>query len=283
LDPLSAVRLESRQIQDLGLLPFVSLTDHDNLDASRHGDLIPSVELTVKLPASFIHLGIHNLPRERAHEVLAFGTRPSDLMTWLRQFPNVLLVFNHPLWDEAAIGRQTHRAMVESFIHEFHDNIHALELNGLRPWTENKAVIDLATQCGLPLISGGDRHGTEPNANINLTNAASFDEFIHEIRYEKQSHVLFLPHYRTPYHLRLATNLMEIVHDHPNHAHGWNRWSDRVFYEVHPGEPKCLTDYWPDGEPTLIRAFLFMVNLMRTSSQLPPVRFATNLLHECRP
>jgi hypothetical protein len=283
LDPLSAVRLESSQITSLGLAPLVSLTDHDNLDASRYESNIASVELTVKLPASFIHLGIHNLPHARAHEVLAYGDRPAELMTWLRQFPNALLVFNHPLWDEAGIGAPTHRAMVESFISEFHHDIHALELNGLRPWKENKAVVDLATRLQLPLISGGDRHGTEPNANINLTNAASFDEFVEEVRHQRRSHILFLPQYKTPYALRIANNLMEILRDMPGHSLGWSRWSDRVFYEVVPGQARSLSEYWTNGEPVLIRTFVSLVHIMRSSAQLPPIRFATGLIEECRP
>ncbi len=283
LDPLSAVRLESSQITSLGLAPLVSLTDHDNLDASRYESNIASVELTVKLPASFIHLGIHNLPHARAHEVLAYGDRPAELMTWLRQFPNALLVFNHPLWDEAGIGAPTHRAMVESFISEFHHDIHALELNGLRPWKENKAVVDLATRLQLPLISGGDRHGTEPNANINLTNAASFEEFVEEVRHQRRSDILFLPQYKTPYALRIANNLMEILRDMPGHSLGWSRWSDRVFYEVVPGKARSLSEYWTNGEPVLIRTFVSLVHIMRSSAQLPPIRFATGLIEECRP
>ena len=283
LDPISAFRLESSQIASLGLAPLVSLTDHDNLEASRYEPYIASVELTLKLPTSFIHLGIHNLPHSRAHEVLAYGDRPADLMAWLRQFPNALLVFNHPLWDEACIGGPTHRAIVERFIAEFHSDIHALELNGLRPWKENQAVVDLATRVNVPPISGGDRHGTEPNANINLTNAASFDEFVEEVRHQRRSHILFLPQYKTPYALRIADNLMEILRDTPGHALGWNRWSDRVFYELVPGQALPLSEYWTNGEPALIRAFVSLVHIMRTSAKLPPVRFATGLLEECRP
>jgi len=37
------------------------------------------------------------------------------------------------------------------------------------------------------LVSGGDRHGVEPNANINLTNATSFTEFVHEIRRKRRA------------------------------------------------------------------------------------------------
>lgn len=283
LDPISAVRLESAQITNLGLAPLVSLTDHDNLDASRHESHIASVELTVKLEASFIHLGIHNLPHARAHEVLAYGDRPAALMDWLRQFPNALLVFNHPLWDEAGIGEYAHLGMVEEFITEFHSDIHALELNGLRPWKENKAVVELAAGHRIPLISGGDRHGTEPNANINLTNASSFDEFVDEIRRQRRSHIHFLPQYKTPYALRIASNLTEILRDTPDHALGWSRWSDRVFYEVVPGQARSLSEYWTNGEPTLIRTFVSVVHIMRASSQLSPVRFATGLLEECRP
>jgi hypothetical protein len=32
------------------------------------------------------------------------------------------------------------------------------------------------------IISGGDRHGCEPSAVLNLTNAKTFSEFIDEIR-----------------------------------------------------------------------------------------------------
>ena len=53
------------------------------------------------------------------------------------------------------------------------------------------------------LISGGDRHGVEPNANINLTNAASFTEFVHEIRREKKSNLLFMPQYAQPWKHRI--------------------------------------------------------------------------------
>ena len=60
--------------------------------------------------------------------------------------------------------------------------LHALELNGLRNWDENREVRRLAEKWNMLLISGGDRHGVEPNANINLTNATSFTEFVHEIR-----------------------------------------------------------------------------------------------------
>lgn len=283
LDPVSAVKLEAGQIQRLGLRPLVSLTDHDSLQAHNGGRHLASVELTVPLEPSFVHLGIHNLPPARAHEVLAYGAHPAALMGWLGQFPDALVVFNHPLWDEAGVGVTAHRAMVERFLARHERDIHALELNGLRPWKENALVIDMAKAWGLPVISGGDRHGLEPNANINLTDALTFDDFVDEVRYERQSTVLFLPQYRRPYALRIISNLMEIIDNQPDHALGWRRWSDRVFYEIQPGVARSLSEYWPGGEPALVRFFLMLMQVLRISSQFPPLRMASGLLEECRP
>ena len=84
------------------------------------------------------------------------------------------------------------------FLEEFGAWIHALELNGLQPAASNVDTIHLAAERGLPVISGGDRHCCEPNANVNLTNAGTFAAFVNEIRCEKRSCVLFLPQYRDP-------------------------------------------------------------------------------------
>jgi hypothetical protein len=85
--------------------------------------------------------------------------------------------------------------LVNEFLLKNGNYLHALELNGLRNWDENRAVRRLAEQWNMLLISGGDRHGVEPNANLNLTNATSFTEFVHEVRREKKSDMLFMPQY----------------------------------------------------------------------------------------
>lgn len=283
LDPAAAMRLESGQIEGLGLRPLVSLTDHDSLQAHTGIGSPASVELTVPIGESFLHLGIHNLPSGRAHEVLAYAAHPAALVGWLGQFRSVLVVLNHPLWDEAGIGAAAHRSMVERFLARYGRDIHALELNGLRPWKENVAVREMACGWGIPVISGGDRHGTEPNANINLTNAETFAEFVEEVREGRVSEVLFLPQYRRPFPMRIATNLMEILHEQPEHVFGWRRWSDRVFYELQPGYAQSLSEYWPGGEPALVRFFVFVVRVARSSGRLAPFRYASELLQECRP
>lgn len=283
LDTHGALALERSQIEDLGLHALVSLTDHDTLDGVTGLPVPQSVELTVPLGPSFLHLGLHNLPAARARDVLSFANHPAALMGWLSQFPNVLVVINHPLWDEAGVGGAAHRSMVERFLANCERDVHALELNGLRPWKENQLVIEMAKAWGIPLISGGDRHGLEPNANLNLTNATTFEEFVDEIRNGKRSEILFAKQYRRAFAMRIASNLIEILSDQPDHARGWKRWSERVFYEMRPGQVQSLAEYWPAGEPALVRSFAGIMQVVRTSGNLPPVRFASGFLRECRP
>ena len=73
-------------------------------------------------------------------------------------------MLNHPLWDLAGVGAAEHERSLRGFLDRYGWRLHALELNGYRPWKENDAVRPIADACGLPLISGGDRHGCEPAA-----------------------------------------------------------------------------------------------------------------------
>ena len=57
-----------------------------------------------------------------------------------------------------------HRTAVLELLGECGEHIDALELNGLRPWSENRQAILLGQTWSKPLISGGDRHAIEPNA-----------------------------------------------------------------------------------------------------------------------
>jgi hypothetical protein len=98
--------------------------------------------------------------------------------------------------------------------------LHALELNGLRNWDENRAVRRLAEQWNMLLISGGDRHGVEPNANLNLTQRTSFTEFVHEIRREKKSDVLFMPQYAQPWKHRILQSTIDAIRHYPGVSAG---------------------------------------------------------------
>ena len=80
------------------------------------------------------------------------------------------------------------------------------------------------------LISGGDRHGVEPNANINLTNATSFTEFVHEIRREKKSNMLFMPQYAEPWKHRILQSTIDAIRDYPEFPQGSRTWDERVYH-----------------------------------------------------
>ncbi len=197
LTPRLAFDLERIQIEEKLQMPaMVSLTDHDDIQAPM---LLRSLASARQIPVSLewtvpygsyaaqsaFHLGIHNLPsatgaewmrRMEAFTAIPVGERPAKLLTEmlaeLDELPGVLIVFNHPLWDLYRIGEERHRFLVNDFLAVYGQFCHAVELNGLRNWDENREVATLARQWNQVLISGGDRHGVEPNANLNLTRAA---------------------------------------------------------------------------------------------------------------
>jgi len=281
-----AFLLERRQIEDvLGLEALVSLTDHDGIDAALHLHLLEetrgipvSLEWTVPYGPSFLHLGIHNLPRAQSRSwvkaLAAYGRHPeqgllSDLLAELGRFREVLVVLNHPFWDEPGLGLAAHLELVERFLEAHGSNIHALELNGNRPWTENKAVVQLARARQIPLVSGGDRHGSEPGATLNLTNASTFDEFVSQLREDGASDILFLSRYREPFRLRRWEMVWDILRDYPGLA-GRERWTDRVFYRLPDGAEWPLSRHWKGDGPGVVAASLAVIRLFGSR----PVRSA---------
>ena len=127
----------------------------------------------------------------------------------------------------------------------------------MRTWKENREVIAFADTVGKPVIGGGDRHGLEPNATLNVTNAAGFAEFAAQVR-RGHSEVLFAAHYFEPFALRVLQDVQDIMADHENHGRGWVRWSDRVFYICDDGEPRAIRQLW--GE-TPVAVTLFEAGL----------------------
>ena len=275
--------LEKSQIEALDQNAIVSLTDHDNIDAPQSLQVLDecrltpiSVEWTVPFRSTFFHLGIHNLPPAGARalwrQMEGYTREPEEarlgeILNMLASFPQVLIVFNHPLWDEPGIGQAMHRRIALEFLRRFGSSLHALELNGLRPWKENSAVMALARAEEKPVISGGDRHAIEPNALLNLSNAETFDEFAQEVR-EGWSNVLVLRHYRDPYALRIFHSMIDVLRPYERHANGWTEWSDRVFYLWHDEQVHSLTELFGDRTPGAVRLF---VGAMRFAAE-PRIR-----------
>jgi hypothetical protein len=265
MTPKLAFDLETRQIEKLDLAPMVSITDHDNITAPMLLRTVPSarqipvsVEWTVPYGEQSFHLGVHNLPSGKATEwmeTMADYTAHPDkarltgILRALDEEPNVLVVFNHPLWDLYLLGKERHQFMVNEFLQWNGVYLHALELNGLRNWDENRAVRRLAEQWNMLLISGGDRHGVEPNANINLTNATCFTEFVHEIRREKKSDMLFMPQYAEPWKHRLLQSTIDAIRHYPEFPQGSRTWDERVYHPDANGAVRPLSELWPNGRP----------------------------------
>jgi hypothetical protein len=187
------------------------------------------------------------------------------------------VIFNHPLWDLYLIGAEKHEFLVNQFLQTNGAYLHALELNGLRHWDENRAVRRLAEKWNMLLISGGDRHGVEPNANINLTNASSFTEFVHEIRLQKKSDLLFMPQYAQPWKHRLLQSTIDAIRSYPEFPQGSRTWDERVYHPDANGVVRPLSELWPTGSaPPAISWIIGMVQLMGIAPVSGGLRMAWN-------
>ena len=299
MTPKLAFDLERGQIEKLDLAPMVSITDHDNINAPMLLRTVPSarqIPVSVEWSAPYgeqsFHLGIHNLPSARAttwmDTLTDYTAHPNDarlteILVALNAEPNVLVIFNHPMWDLYLIGREKHQFLVNEFLQKNGAHLHALELNGLRHWEENRAVRQLAEKWHMLLISGGDRHGVEPNANVNLTNATSFTEFVHEIRREKKSNMLFLPQYAEPWKHRILQSTIDAVRNYPEFPQGSQNWDQRVYHPDLNGVVRPLSELWPNGKaPRAMRAVIGAVQLMGRGLVSGGLRMAWSEAHQLR-
>ena len=286
LSPRQACQLEERQIQTQFQLPgLVSITDHDDIRAGallqvldRFRNAPISTEWTMPFGTTFFHLGVHNIPRRDATAVMSelcrFTSNPREekyagILGMLRSFPDTLLVLNHPLMDEKGLGAIQHEQVLGRLLSCHGRSFDALEVNGLRSWQENKRVVELAKRSGIPVISGGDRHGLEPNAILNLTRATTLVEFIHEVRYRGLSHVVFMSQYRWPIKLRLLRTIIDILRDYPKSFEGRRTWSDRVFmHDPKDAVPLPFSSIWGDAGPGGLKHVIGPVRLLGRADAL---------------
>ena len=287
LPPLAAFQLERDQIENtLGLSSMISLTDHDSIEAPMLLRVVPearripvSTEWSVPFRDTILHLGLHNLPSGQAESIMAelhaFTKNPEDekrlaaLLSMLHENRDVLLILNHPMWDLAGIGKQRHASTLNDFVAKYGMFLHAFELGGLRSWEENQEVLHFAEGWNQPIIAGGDRHGCEPSAVLNLTEAESFTEFVHQIRQERRTHVLFMPQYAEPHALRVIQTLLDVIRQYPEYPAGSQRWDERVFHPDSSGVVRPLSALWtkPAG---FIEAIFAVFRLL----EMHPVRTA---------
>ena len=287
LSPREAHELECGQIEEkLGCRALVSLTDHDNIEAGLHLRLLEktrhspiSVEWTVPYGKAEFHIGVHNLPVSRARgwmsEFAAYRTNPGreylrDILAGLDDEKNTLIVLNHPYWDGESIGPAEHRRLLEEFLASHLPFLHAIELNGMRSRRENREVIALGEAIDRPVISGGDRHGCEANAALNVSRADSFDEFVQEIRYDRRSQIVLMPQFFDPLPLRLIENAWYALADAPGEF-GRSHWMTRVFIEQ-DGEPRALTQFSHTRFKRVVEKFRWVMGLVANPLIRPALR-----------
>lgn len=291
---------EKEQMNRAGLEAIVSITDHDCIEANLQiNEHIPnsrapiSMEWTVPFEFAFLHVGVHNLPPERAVEITetlldySFNTASQtneklhEIFALLDELPEVLVVLNHPVWDIEMIGGERHLLLLNHFIAEHGKWIHAFEVNGFRSWSENQTVVEMAESLGFPLVTGGDRHCCNANTVINLTDSKTFAEFAEEIRADKYSEIVLMPEYREPLNARQAASIAQILKNYPEFPEHRRRWFDRVHIDADDGfGVRPLSAHWTGGGPKWLRWALWTVGVLGHKSMRPAFRLG--MKHEDR-
>ena len=283
LTPKLAYETERDQIENtLGLKSLVSLTDHDNIEAPMLLRTVPettqtpiSLEWSVPFAGTIFHLGVHNLPGGQAQAImddLAAHTRNPDdqrlreLLAMLDAFPNVLVVFNHPLWTQTCVGVHRDDTVLDRFLSCAAQFLHAFEINATRSTKENTRVGELAEQWGRPLVSGGDRHGCAASGALNLTRAETFCEFVGEIRQERRSHVLLMPQYTEPVSIRTTRTLLDVIRNYPEYPVGSQRWDERIFHpDANGGPDRPISSLWK-SPPAYVEQILSGIRLLENAT-----------------
>ena len=270
---------------------LVALTDHDTFEgpvklrAIGAPDVPLSVEWTIPVEESVLHLGVHGIPSERletAKMLFAAYTsgcpRPSlgEILEWLAESHESFVVLNHPYWDLLGVGELRHEALLLAFLREHRGNIHALELNGYRRWSENRRVLPLAEGFALPVIAAGDRHGYAPNSMINLTGARTWEEFASDLRARRPTQCIIFPEYADPFAARILQGARDALgyRSAPN-----STWCERVFWVAEDGVERSLASLWPTGGPISLRAAIGVTRLLGSQSLRPLFRLTLSGEH----
>jgi hypothetical protein len=207
-----------------------------------------------------------------------YTSRPNavlkEILATLHANAGTLVVLNHPLWDEKGVGAEAHQGALLDLLGQGGEYIHAVELNGLRPWNENRRAILLGETWSKPIVSGGDRHALEPGVVLNLTRIANFGEFVAQIR-SGHSDVLVGSRYREAYAARIAQNVIDVLRTYENHGLGWREWPDRVFYIQEDGKTKALSQIWGTRPPVSAAAFTGCVRLAERAPLRQALRTAS--------
>jgi len=171
----------------------LAITDHDEFAGSLallrgrpdlNGRIALSEELSLWYQGHLFHLGVSGLPEsgiDDTHarmQAAARAGRYDELFETLAA-SGCLVVLNHPL---VSWGPGPESIPIADLLTRYGWAIHAFEVNGMRRREENDRVLDLARQWRKPVVGGGDSHLLVPSSIVTLSQAASFKDFIDEVK-----------------------------------------------------------------------------------------------------
>src|SRR6202522_3477392 len=171
----------------------LAITDHDEFAGSLTllrarpdlgGRIALSEELSLWYQGHLFHLGVSGLPESGVDDTharmqaAARGGRYDELFETLAA-SGCLVVLNHPLIS----WRPGPEAIpIADLLTRYGWAVHALEINGMRRREENDQVLELARQWHKPVGGGGDRHLLVASSVISLSRAATYKDFIAEVK-----------------------------------------------------------------------------------------------------
>ncbi len=271
LSPKAVIKSERERIEtELQMHPLISISDHDHI--SIVDGYAPSVEWSIAIHGIPLHLGIYNLPLKFVNEIssrLLGQTGQIDqsiifeILSWLNEYKEILIVLNHPFADIGSRGTARVKKVVLHLLKKAQGLIHALEINGYRPWRENLDVASLAEALGLGLMGGGDRHGCSPNAILSLSNSTTLSEYVEEVRYHRQGSILIMPEYLGNLVVRKLQSAVDFFRLCPGYCAPSRHWTDRVYFKAGEEVAKPLSHYWTHI-PLWVRSATWFLQLLTT-------------------
>src|SRR6202034_1054825 len=113
--------------------------------------------------------------------------------------------------------------------------------------------------------------------------ATSFNEFVNEVRRERESHVLFMPQYAEPWKHRILQSTLDAIRNYPEFPEGSRLWDERVYHPDAAGVLQPMTQLWTTGKaPAFFRAVLVAVRMMGAGPVSSGLRMAWNDSGEMR-
>ncbi len=196
----------------------LTITDHDEFAGSLalqrgradlNGRIAIGEEVSVWYQGHLFHLGVSGLSENAIDEThariqsAARGQRHDELFEILAA-SGCLVVLNHPL---IAWAPGSNAIPITDLLTRYGWTIHALEVNGMRRREENDRVLELARHWKKPVVGGGDSHLLVASSVISLSQTASFQDFIAEV---KDGHAVpfVTPNYFAPLNWKLFLRVL---------------------------------------------------------------------------